>query len=505
MSLSQTNYTPHLEWEAIEFPLVLKNLKFEQTAFAFDDQATITLWRADDLQLKGRLVGRIKDPKATDEVQFVGKGNIIRQETIIGDDTHGNQVFVAGCVFGAYQTNNYTHNENGYLLDMELIFDTLKIVFVSGTNGDNNTDLKYFEWCLIEDIRPDFWGTTSRSLKSTPKKARVGIDDFDEENLNFVGRSLSRDYFALDLPELKCIVAEVPKELIGNGMKGLCLEFRGDAIKKADKIFLADLRYFLSFLLGARLYYMGYSKVKDWELAEAFADSPDIPIKLQVALPPIQYNRQYDWGNFALQANQLFIKYRELQNKLFLNHAIDRFWIANETPVGVNLPILAGAMEIVAGGYLKMTDNDQLEYLSKTVYETLIGQELSQLKTKLTEIEGGDIILNKIKGAFRKGPNEKMSLFFQLLALDMGKAEKEAINLRNKMTHSKRDYSADETAYDDVVLTRVYQVLFYRVLLKLMGYTGYYIDYSLNGCPLKPLSMKAGEVDNKLTRDERTI
>ena len=63
MSLDQTYFMPHLEWEAIEFPVVLKNLIFEQSIFAFDDQATITLWREANLQLKGRLLGRLKDPK----------------------------------------------------------------------------------------------------------------------------------------------------------------------------------------------------------------------------------------------------------------------------------------------------------------------------------------------------------------------------------------------------------------------------------------------------------
>ncbi len=240
---------------------------------------------------------------------------------------------------------------------------------------------------------------------------------------------------------------------------------------------------------------MGYSKIKDWELTEAFADGPDITLKGRSPLPPIHYNQQYDWGNFALQANQLFPKYRELRNQLSFNHALDRFWIANEVPVGVNLPILAGAMEIIAGDYLKMTGNDQLEYLSKADYEALIQDELTHLKSKLSAINGGNVILNKITGAFRKGPNEKISLFLSLLNLETGKAEKEAINLRNKMTHSKRDYTDDDVAFDDLILTRVYQVLFNRILLKIIGYSGYYIDYSMKGCPSKPIDMKAGEID----------
>jgi hypothetical protein len=425
----------------------------------------------------------------------VGKGNIIKQDIIRGIDEAGNEVVIEGCVLGGFQTNNYTYNEDGFLISLEIIFDTIRIVYAQAQAVIKDVETIHFEWFLIEHISPHFWGSTSRSLNAFPKKSRIGIDEFDEDNNNFIGGTHSKDYFVLEFSAIKCIIAKVPQELTGNRLDGLCLEFRNTDISKIEKATLDDLKHFLSFLLGARLYYIGYSKISNWELYEAFADSPEVPNKIQSALTPIHYNLQHDWGNFALQANQLFPKYRELQNKLSLNHAIDRFWIANEIPIGVNLPVLAGAIEVVTGEYLKMTGNDQLEYLPKAEYERLIRDEVAQIKSKMATLNGGEIILNKIIGAFRKGPNEKINLFFSLLNLDTGKAEKEAINLRNKMAHGKRDYNNDDRVFDDLILTRVYQVLFNRVILKMLDYDGYYIDYSLQGCPSKPISMKAGAID----------
>jgi len=49
------------------------------------------------------------------------------------------------------------------------------------------------------------------------------------------------------------------------------------------------------------------------------------------------------------------------------------------------------------------------------------------------------------------------------------------------------------TAYDDLILTRVYEVLFNRVILKLLGYDGYYIDYNAVKCPLKHSDKKSGD------------
>ena len=85
-----------------------------------------------------------------------------------------------------------------------------------------------------------------------------------------------------------------------------------------------------------------------------------------------------------------------------------------------------------------------------------------------------------------------MNAFFKLIEIDIGKEEKAAIQLRNKMTHSARDYSQDEKAYDDLILTRVYEVLFNRIILKLLGYDAYYTDYSLQKSPLKHISKSAG-------------
>ena len=307
-------------------------------------------------------------------------------------------------------------------------------------------------------------------------RARIGIDDFNSEEVLMHSHSTSRDFIVLDIPQIKCIIAKVPEHFISSEMTGLCIEFRDEEIAKLDNKLLSDLRHFVEFLFGVQFYYYGYSILSDEELIEALLDSPDIPLKPQPPMPPIHYNFEYQWGNIQLQLNKLLVPYLDLQKKLSLNHAIDRLWIALAIPVGVNLPILAGALEIVAGKYLTMTGNVKLEYLPQKEYEDLIAEEVLSLTAKLSEITDSAIIINKLKGAFRKGSNEKINLFLSLLGLEIEKQEKAAINLRNKMTHGNRDYSNDNKAHDDVVLSRVYHVLFNRIILKILGYEDYYID-----------------------------
>lgn len=480
---------PHLEWEAVEFPLLIRELKFERFQQEFHPLSTATVWRDDHLQLKCSIAGRLKSPNALNEVHYVGKGNIIAQDTLRGTDDKGNHIVISGCMFGDFQTNFYTVNEHGYEVKTELIFDTAHIQFITEPEVLVIKPV-HCEWYLCDHISPQFWGITYRSLQSSEKKIRKGIDDYDPD---FIFPSSKKDFFSLEAAEFSCIVAKVPKELVPNGMEGLCLEFRNGRIDAVDKNLLSDLSSFLSFMLGAKLYYIGSSHLNGGVLKEVLLDSPNIPFNVQPAISPIHYNQQYEWGDFALQVNRLFPVYRQNQDLLSFNHAINRFWTAREIPMGINLPILAGAVEIIANAYLKMTGNNQPEYMSKPAYELLIETELKSLREKLLGVDGGQIMLNKITGAFRKGPNEKITLFFSLLGLEIGQAEKAAINLRNKMTHDKRDYKTCETAFEDIVLTRVYQVLFNRIILTILGYQGYYRDYSIAKTPSKPMEMKIGD------------
>lgn len=482
-------YNPHLEWEAIDFPLVLSSLKIEDPEFQLDENANLEVWREDNLQLKAKIIGRLKDFKYSEK--YIGKGNIAQHQIIEGVDKKGNRVKLNRCVFGGYQTNSLTHNELGHLTTIDLLFDTVEIQFL---NEGEKIANRHFEWFLCSGISSHFYGSTSRSFQENVQKVRIGIDEYDSDKTLMVSSSTSRDFIVLDIPQIKCIISKVPDHFMKGSMTGICFEFRDEQIAKLNKELLINLRRFVSFLFGQQFYYYGNSKLIGNHLLESLLDSPDIPLKPQPPMPPIHFNFEYEWGNIQLQLNRLFTRYLELQEKLSLNHAVERLHIALATPVGVNLPILAGALEIVAGKYLDMTGNIRLEYLPQKEYETLIADEVSSLTEKLSAFDGAEIIINKLKGAFRKGPNEKINFFLSMLGLDIEKQEKAAINLRNKMTHGNRDYSNNKIANEDVVLSRVYHVLFNRIVLKILGYDGYYIDYSIQRSPSKPIKMGAGEL-----------
>ena len=484
-------YTAHLEWEAIDFPIIIKKLKIEDPSFQMEDDAQLEIWRQDNLQLKANIKGTLKKVQTNFSENYIGKGNIAVQQIIKGIDGNGNGITLTGCVFGGYSVKYGIDGNFREPTSVDVIFDKVEIDYnVLETPSSLETQ---YEWFLCNNIVPRFYGTTVRRPADGIFKARLGIDEFDEKNTGMFGSASSGDYIPINIPQIDFIVAQVPKFFVPNGLAGLCFEFRGENISKAKGDLFEDIKHFFSFILGTKFYYMGNVTISDGKPVRALLDGPKIPLSLNPSIPPIHFNFEYEWGNINLQSNRLLEKYLHLQSTLSLNHAVERRWIAAEIPVGVNLPILAGALEIVADKFLKMKGKNDLVYLPKSEYEILISEGIKSIEQKFGLLPGAEIILNKIRGAFRKGSNEKINLFLSELGIELSEPEKRAINLRNKMTHGNRNYKDEYLAHDDLILTRVYEVLSNRILLKILDFDGYYQDFSIKGSPSRPITTGSGE------------
>lgn len=487
-SKEQSSYTPHLEWEYSEFPIKINKLEFEKMNWGFDESACIEILRTDDLKFKVIIKGYVSGFHKLDENQFIGKGNIIIGQQIRGKDLDGNTVILEDCFLGEFKTDsiNYMYVEGEIHLDSLAVYKK--------TLQENST-FERLEWFVCSEIPSHLhlWNTTRRNPEFEIKKIRIGIDKYEDSLQNLLGGSNTKDYTCIEANGIKFIFSLVPKSILSKSIRGICIEIRENHEAFGENL-LGGIKEFLSFLMGVQLKHIGYSIIQNQELIEASLLTCNISASKK-AMPPIQFNTKYDWGDFSKLANQFLPQYLEKKEVCALDDALSKFWIYKETPIGANLPILAGALEVIIHNYLKGIDSNLLEYMSKDEYMGIIKDGLEDIKTKLNYLppKDKDIILSKITGAYRKGPNEKMRLFFEKLGLETGKIEDQAIKLRNIMTHSSRDYSDIENAYDDLVLSRAYEVLFHRIFLKLLGYTDYYIDYTMQKIPSKPIHKKAGE------------
>jgi hypothetical protein len=88
---------------------------------------------------------------------------------------------------------------------------------------------------------------------------------------------------------------------------------------------------------------------------------------------------------------------------------------------------------------------------------------------------------------------DKLKFFFEEIELPLGIAEQEAIRCRHKMIHSSVDMG-DAEIEKIVRLSFAYRCLVHRTILKILGYSGTYTDYSTIGLPEKQIDCVVGDI-----------
>jgi len=479
-------HVPHLEWEFFPSELTISNLSFENTNWGFNNDATIKVSRNPfTFKIYAEISGSVSTHEGLDHAPYVGVANIVEGQCVWGRDSSENTIELQGCFLGSFKTSSL----NIQHVEAEVTIEHLEIHYAEGATEMATSRL---EWFVCGEFSAHLWHRTLRNLKLQNKKIRIGLDPVDEDDIaNWIGGSSSKDFTPVHCNGVDFLLAKVPKGILREGTTGVCFEFRQDP-EGVGKDLLNSISGFLSFLLGNELVYIGNSILAGQKLKSANFKSRNIEM-MGHAMPPIHYNTEYEWGDLSKVLNRHLPVFLQVKDQYCLEDALSRYWIARQTPLGANLPVLSSALEIMAAGYLRKNKEAISDYLPEKEYLCLIAEELESLVLKFEDIDGGKIMLNKIKGAFRKGINEKMTLFFAGINIVIGTEEKEALQLRNKMTHSVRDYSEDKRVYQDLKLTRVYEMLFHRVLLAVIGYTDYYKDYSIGGCPSKRVNKPAGK------------
>ena len=130
--------------------------------------------------------------------------------------------------------------------------------------------------------------------------------------------------------------------------------------------------------------------------------------------------------------------------------------------------------------------------MPKEEFDALLGEELGSAKSKLESRQYGDRVFNRLSSAYSMGATDRLRFFFDEIGLSVGETEWWAIGQRNLMAHgaaSVFDPSANERM---IRATDVYRTLFHRIVLKLLGYDGAYIDHGTLGYPIRDISEPSG-------------
>lgn len=142
--------------------------------------------------------------------------------------------------------------------------------------------------------------------------------------------------------------------------------------------------------------------------------------------------------------------------------------------------------------YLSRKSKSRGIYMPKKEFDELLGDELATIEEKPREVKHGERMVRRMRGTFNFGATESMEFFLEELGLPIGPTERSALRARNSMAHGSSAL-LDESRYQEMINdTLSYRTLFNRILLKILGYNGDYVDYSAKGWPERPLDEPLG-------------
>jgi hypothetical protein len=197
--------------------------------------------------------------------------------------------------------------------------------------------------------------------------------------------------------------------------------------------------------------------------------------------------------------SDLVPKYLALRDKLNLKHALQKYWLARNLPIGANLPVLSGALEIVMKNWFDSEKSkSKTLYISQNEFDKMFGEDFKNIENKLDKyikhkhedldleerekriqqenIELKRPIMNKIRNSNQISLTKQPQVFFNEIGLPTGKNEEKVLKCRHSMAHP------DKVSYEKYEkmnkCTLAYETLFHRVFLKILGYEGDYVDRS---------------------------
>ncbi len=482
-----------LEWESFDFPLKLTSLTAQNNYYRIPFDGYLTVSRDIEYKLTGRLEGQVankNDLEYQDASRQLEDGHIIKGETIIATEPTHHEL--SGCYIGTSRYDLIKFQENPLMLnfDSSLGLENIKEII------SDEEPARLIEWFLTGEVKLLFPRRTKRMR--TDRLTKIRDIDLIQDDFTLHSQSSSRDYFLIDTGAIKCIAQLTPKSTLPNWAHGISIEYLKEygIPNQETRMAIAEV---VGFVLGTQLLNVGSTELDaDNGVLKRRANNPygnNVKAKCdKVALAPVKFTKTEGIKVEAV-INEILPNYLKLREPLNLSDILWKYWTAKDLAIGTNLPILSSALESLGDKYLdhhklhrKFSENEKNEYAS------LIANEVNSLEGKLSTFPLKESVLNKLRYPFNLGVGEKMRLFFSHLGFNFDKksVENDALRSRNTMTHSSKSVT-DEQIPQAVKMTRAYETLFNRSFLKVLSYTGKYIDYASYGHPERELTENIGE------------
>jgi len=477
---------PTIEWEGLQQGYQIKeniNAKFLTNT----NNNTIKLVRDKHYKIRAIISGLlINEQKELDKEKGIA-GELVSPTDIVGTNNLGLEKYELSQSYLGDVNYRWVPNALGaYDKKYEAILNTFHV----RRFYDYNSSVVWLTEWFLNGPRGPFWylRSTERKFSETFERNRSVYKNKENKFSGELFEGFNDDYLFVKLSKYSFIIHKVPKHFGPSWSENIGIEYRKEFGIIPDANEREAISEIVGFIFGKQLKNIGYTTFNEFGMPiEEVALNPwgnDVEsICNSYELSPIFKGEYKEMGKVEAILEQIIPKYLALRNEFNLDEALWRYWLANNMPVGTNLPMLMNGIEIISKAWFasKKSKTNGV-YLQKKEFDILLKNELNLIEMKVKGLEYGDRIINRMKGNFQMGANERMEIFFKEIGLEVGEVEKNAIKSRNVMIHSSYGSSPEEIR-KIIKLTDAYKSFFNRVFLKLLGYEETYIDYYTLGHP----------------------
>lgn len=264
----------------------------------------------------------------------------------------------------------------------------------------------------------------------------------------------------------------------------------------------------VGFVLGRRLLLVGHTEVGSDQLVTRRSAIPPNTTHAETLCrmgdrPPVWMVYQTSGRMRSRLQNvlqQVVPKYLERMDDYNLGGALYRHATAREVPLGVDLPLFQSAVEMISKRWRRTqkqhSQADPGVYMRKKDFDRIFAAEMASMKRQLstrsiqqvlTRQKYGQRLLRKMERGYEMSGNELLELFFDGIRLPLGEVERNAMRARNIATHGSMIPVAEMPKW--AAHRDAYYTLVNRVILRVLGYRGGYLDYTA----LPPIPRKLRE------------
>jgi len=349
MSISDYN------WESFNFPIKLTNISCEFEYHNFPSDSIIEIYRDEEFNFIGKIYGKTNNTKIAEYSHPFHQnvaGEFIEGENIVGYEINNNSKFqLQGC-----HVKNASFSPSGDTLLHSHFVIEIRMDFVIEINDSNEKETEsLMEWFLTGRTTILFSRNT-HYYDSERIKIRNGIDSAITSDASY--KRMAWDFFLIELEKFSFIVQQVQNGIFPVWANGFIIEYRSSFSQIPSKEIRIAISEIVSFILGVEFIEIGYSEFNiNNEVIRRLGNKPYgdniISRCKRISMSPINYPTQYGRIDIESILNNLISAYLKLRDDFKFSTVLWKYWLARNSPVGINLPILSSAIEGLAESYLK--------------------------------------------------------------------------------------------------------------------------------------------------------